>query len=57
MTVKVKKVEPSEKVKNREGIDLVKQDCVIGDSFSCIRVVVWEGDVGHLNEGVTSWLE
>lgn len=54
VTVKVKKVEPSEKVKNREGIDLVKQDCVIGDSFSCIRVVVWEGDVGHLNEGVTS---
>lgn len=28
-----------------------KQDCVVGDSSACGRVVLWEQDVGKLNEG------
>ena len=45
LTVKVKSVDPPEKVKTREG-----QDCVVGDCDGCCRVVLWEGDVGKLKE-------
>ena len=51
VTVKVKTVEPVEKVKNRDGKELSKQDCVVGDSSACGRVVLWEQDVGRLEEG------
>ena len=50
VTVKVKSVDPPEKVKTREGKLLNKQDCVVGDCDGCCRVVLWEGDVGKLKE-------
>ena len=34
----------------RRGKDLRKQECIIGDSGSRCRVVLWEGDVGKLKE-------
>lgn len=52
VTVKVKKVEPSEKVKNCEGKELVKWDCVIGDLSGCTCVVVWERDTDSMVEQV-----
>ena len=42
--VKVKSVDPVVKVKNKEGIKLEKQDCVVGDVSGCCRVVLWEKD-------------
>ena len=51
VTIKVKRVEASEMVKTCEGKELEKQDCVVGDSSGCARVVLWEKDVGHLTEG------
>ena len=51
VTVKVKTADAPEKVKNREGKELEKQDCVVGDSSACGRVVLWEGDVGCMVEG------
>ena len=50
VTVKVKSVDPTERVKNRDGKELVKQDCVVVDSSGCTHVVVWEKDVGRLQE-------
>ena len=50
MTVKVKKKEPVNKVKNREGKELKKQDCVVGDASGCTCVVVWERDVNRLKK-------
>ena len=50
VTVKVKKVDSIEKVKNREGKELQKQDCVVGDASGCTCVVVWERDVNRLKE-------
>ena len=38
-------------MKNRNGTLLKKQDCVVGDSEGCGRVVVWEKDVGSIVEG------
>ena len=49
--VKVKSVDPVEKVKNNEGIELEKQDCAVGDVSGCCRVVLWEKDDGRLKEG------
>ena len=49
--VKVKTVGQLEEVKNRDGKVLRKQDCVVGDSKGCGRVVLWEEDVGKLKEG------
>lgn len=49
--MKVKKVNPTEKVKSRDGKELEKQDCLVGDSSGCTRVVLWEQDVGQLKEG------
>ena len=37
--------------KKKDGSTLRKQDCVIGDSEGCGRVVLWEEDVGKLEEG------
>ena len=51
VTIKVKTVKPTEKVKNQDGKELVKQDCVVANSSGCTRVVVWEQDVGRLQEG------
>ena len=51
VNVKVKKVDSSEKVKNRDGMEQEKQDCVVGDASGCTRVVLWEGDVNWLEEG------
>lgn len=51
VTVKVKTVDALEKVKNREGKELEKRDCVVGDSSACGRVVLWERDVGRMVEG------
>ena len=53
VTVKVKSVDPPEEVKKRDGKSLQKQDCVVGDSDGCCRVVVWEGDVGKMKEEKT----
>ena len=33
--------------------ELAKQDCVVGDSSGCSRVVPWERDVGALVEGMS----
>ena len=43
VTVKVKSVDPPQKVKNTEGNVLKKQDCVVGDADGCGRVVLWVG--------------
>ena len=51
MTVKVKTVDAPEKVKNREGKELEKQDCVARDSSACGQVVLWGRDVGGMAEG------
>jgi hypothetical protein len=51
--VKVKIVDAAETVKNREGKELEKQDCVVGDESGCSRIVLWE-DVGRLEEGKRS---
>lgn len=48
--VKAKQVEVPEKVTNKDGKVLKKQDCVIGDASGCGRVVVWEDDVGKMEE-------
>ena len=50
ITVKVKTVDPSEKVRKRDGQMFKKQDCVVADSEGCCRVVLWEHDVGRLKE-------
>ena len=44
-------VDPPEDVKKEMAATLRKQDCVIGDSEGCGRVVLWEEDVGKLEEG------
>ena len=51
VTVKVKMADALEKVKNREGKELEKQDCVVGDSSACGQVVLWGRDVGCMVEG------
>ena len=51
VTVKVISVEPPQEVKNRDGKILKKQDCVVGDCDGCGRVVLWEEDVGNMEEG------
>ena len=50
VTVKVEAINPSETVKNRHGKELKKQDCVVGDSTGCGRIVLWENDVDCLKE-------
>lgn len=47
--LKVKTVDAAETVNNREGKELEKQDCVVGDESGCSRIVLW--DVGRLEEG------
>lgn len=39
-----------ETVTNRDGKQLSKQDCIVGDSFGNCRVVLWEQDVGKMME-------
>ena len=51
VTVKVISVDPPREVKNRDGKSLRKQDCVVGDCDGCGRVVLWEEDVGKMEEG------
>ena len=57
VTVKVLSVDPPQQVKTRDGKNLGKQDCVVGDSDGCGRVVLWEEDVGKLEEGTSYRLE
>ena len=48
---KIVKVGKSSEVHSKgRGKDLRKQECIIGDSGSRCRVVLWEGDVGKLKE-------
>ena len=51
VTVKVKTADAPEEVKNREGKELEKQDCVVRDSSACRRVALWGRDVGGMVEG------
>ena len=51
--IKVISVAAPDVVHNREGSELAKQDCVVGDSSGCSRVVPWERDVGALVEGMS----
>ena len=37
-------------MKNKVGTQLNKQDCIVGDSSGCGRLVLWEEDVGKLDE-------
>ena len=48
VTVRVKAITPPETVKIRK--ELKKQDCVVGNSTGCGRIVLWENDVKHLKE-------
>ena len=51
ITIKVITVGESKEVQSRQDKPLTKQDCVVGDSTGRCRVVLWENDVGKLNEG------
>ena len=48
--VKVMDVGAPEKVKTKEGKDLTKQKCKICDESGCVRLVLWEKDVGAVEE-------
>ena len=48
--IKAKTVDSPEKVKNRQGKELSKQDCIVGDASSCSHLVLWEEDVGKIAE-------
>ena len=48
VTIKVIKVSPPEIVKTKADKSYEKQDCVVGDSSGCCRVVLWENDVNRL---------
>ena len=48
---KVVKAAPPQTIKTKDGREMTKQDCSIGDCDRCIRVVLWEKDVGALAEG------
>ena len=48
---KVVKAAPPQTIKTKDGRQMTKQDCSIGDCDRCIRVVSWEKDVGSLAEG------
>ena len=50
VTIKAKTVDTPEKVKNKQGKELNKQDCIVGDASSCGRLVLWEEDVGKIAE-------
>ena len=50
VTVKVKKVDPVEDVKNRDGKVLKKQDVVVGGADGCTKVVSWEDDIGKMEK-------
>lgn len=39
-----------EKVKNKQGKEINKLDCIVGDVSSCGHLVLWEEDVGKLDE-------
>ena len=49
VTIKAKIVDTPEKVKDKQGKELDKQDCIVGDASSCGRLVLWE-DVGKIAE-------
>ena len=51
MTVKVKTADAPEKMKNCEGKELEKQDCMVGNSSACGRVVLCGRDAGGMVEG------
>ena len=48
--VKATIVNAPETVKNRDGNELTKQDCIIADSAGTAKVVLWEQDVGKMKE-------
>lgn len=50
VTMKAKIVDAPDKVQNKEGTDLNKQDCVVGVGPGCGRLVLWEEGVGKLKE-------
>ena len=47
---KVIRVDPSEKVTSKKGEKLIKQDCIIKDTKSLCRIVLWEGNEGKLTK-------
>ena len=50
VTIKAKTVDTPERIKNKQGKELSKQDCIVGDSSGCGRLVLWEQDVGKIAE-------
>ena len=40
-----------ESIQSKDGRKLKKQDCMIGDTSGCVKLVLWEQDVGALVEG------
>ena len=53
VSVKVSKVSNPSQVTSKNFNLLTKQDCILKDSSSTIRVVLWESDVGKLIEGTS----
>ena len=51
VVAKVVKAAPPQTIKTKDGRQMTKQDCSIGDCDRCIHVVSWEKDVGSLAEG------
>jgi hypothetical protein len=42
VTIKTKTVDAPEKVKNKQGKELNKQECLVGDASGCGHLVLWE---------------
>ena len=50
-------VTKGEVVSTREGVQVRKQDCYVGDSSGCLKVVLWEDDVGSMETGMSYKVE
>ena len=47
---KVMHLEPPQEVNTKDGKELSKQVCKVSDDFGCVRLVLWEKDIGAVEE-------